>query len=303
MMDASGWGLLVVAGALVAIVGIARASYVAGRAGSGGAMDKPRSGVCVVSDPVRDLGIEDVVAKLCHELRTPLGSVLGNIDLALTGTTIDAHARTRLVTAQRNAQRLKTMLEQSGVTAGAPAEDLAECDLCDIVDERLAAFEVGFSARSLALSVEASEIELLVNGAELQLGQAVDIVLSNALKYTDDHGWIDVGLHRDDTGFVVLTCINSGQTFEDAEVEQVFESGHRTTAAVDSGMPGQGLGLGIARKIVEGHGGTLQLTAWPDRGVTSVQMRLPALDVSDRVAALHGTDAADSVAAGGLGVS
>lgn len=222
----------------------------------------------------------EMLARLCHELSTPLSSVAGNLDLLLADDGLGSQQRMRLETARRNAVRLTEMLSNaratSGLSVASVEQRFSECNLRGIVEDRLAAVEAGLSARSLTIGVEATEAELLVLGDGLQLGQVVDVLLSNAVKYTQAGGWIDLGLRRGVGEAVVLTCSNSGQTLAQEEIARAFVTGYRSSAAVDSGTPGSGLGLGIARGIVEGHGGSFQFTVWPDRGVTSVQVELPA---------------------------
>lgn len=229
-----------------------------------------------VTDVAETAPESNELVRFRHELRTPLASVIGHLDLALAGSVTSSQTRTWLVTARRNSERLATLLsgEPESESTATPDHTPAGCDLRALIEDRLTAAWPAISARSLVVSVECPDGVHPVAADEMKLGQVLDNVLGNAIKYNETGGWIDVRLRPAPVGRTKLVVSNSGQTLTAAERAQVFEPGFRTTAAVLAGEQGDGVGLAIAREMVEGFGGTLVMTSSAARAVTAIELTL-----------------------------
>jgi len=102
---------------------------------------------------------------------------------------------------------------------------------------------------------------------EAALRRALLNLVENAVKYTPAGGKVEIGLARAD-GFAEITVADTGIGIDPAEVERIFEPFHRLDTARAHDTGGAGLGLAIARSIVEAHGGRLSARNNPGGGAT-----------------------------------
>jgi hypothetical protein len=118
-----------------------------------------------------------------------------------------------------------------------------------------------------------------------RLGQALDNLISNALKFTPSGGSVEIRL-RAEEGLAVLEVEDTGLGIPEKEQERLFERFFRSSNAIESAIPGTGLGLTITKAIVERHGGTIEVESAANTG-TTVRVWLPlktkrALDLPSR---------------------
>ena len=125
------------------------------------------------------------------------------------------------------------------------------------------------------MSLELPDEPLMITCVPRQVQGVIDILLTNAVNYNRDNGWIDVSLSGTaDEATLVVT--NAGLELKAKEIRQVFDVGFRGRAALKSGVAGSGLGLNLARTLVEQHGGTLAISQGPEEGVTIASVTLPS---------------------------
>ena len=115
--------------------------------------------------------------------------------------------------------------------------------------------------------------EVIIDGDALRLRSVVDELLSNALAWTSDRGEVGITVHSDEHT-AVLAVTNAGIRIPAEERERVFDLFFRPASAVLPAVRGQGLGLTLARAVVEQHGGTISVSE-PDEAVTTFTIRLP----------------------------
>jgi signal transduction histidine kinase len=114
----------------------------------------------------------------------------------------------------------------------------------------------------------------MIWGDAFRLRQLADNLVGNALKYTRPGGSVDVSVRRDGS-MVELVVADTGIGIAESDLPRIFEPYFRSETAVESGIPGTGLGLGIVRTIVEAHGGTIHIDSALGVG-TTVTTRIPA---------------------------
>jgi signal transduction histidine kinase len=217
------------------------------------------------------------VAAVSHELRTPLTSVSGFLELlgdeedslALTG-------RTYLTAARRGTVRLQRIVEDLLLVAQIEADllelhtepvDLAELAAAVVEDAGAAAAE-----KRVAITLD-SEGPLPLEADPTRLGQVLENLLSNAIKYTPAGGAVVLSTSESD-GDRRIEISDNGIGVPHAELGQLFSRFYRASNAIRRAIPGTGLGLVIARAIVESHGGTISLESWEGEG-TRVTVTLP----------------------------
>lgn len=198
------------------------------------------------------------VADASHELKTPLTVILSNAEL-LQEAGEDAAMRDRLgsnilVMSRRMRGLVESLLELARVDDGLPAQSFAALNFSRLVSEAVLPFEPLFYERGLSLECEV-EPGIVVKGDAARLSPCVGILLDNAQKYASAHGHALVRLRRQGRGSCLLTVENSGVPLGPAELRDIFKRFYRAdkSRAGDS----YGLGLAIARGIVEAHRGRI----------------------------------------------
>ncbi len=147
-------------------------------------------------------------------------------------------------------------------------------DLSELVAEAQELAAVQAQRRDITLSVDGAEEHCHTEGDPAELAMVVSNLLSNALKYTPPGG--SVRLTTGTVGDrVSLTCTDTGHGIPLADQATVFDEFTRSAQPDGGEVPGSGLGLAITRRIVERHGGTIDLESTPGKG-TSVRVLLPA---------------------------
>ena len=213
---------------------------------------------------------EEFVASVSHELRTPLTSIRGYLELVLEADPTPEQAE-YLSVIDRNADRLldliNDLLDVAQAENGRLVLNLEPVDLASIVTDAVAGQRPSAVARKIELGLDVVEQEARVSADRKRIGQVVDNLLSNALKFTPDGGSVDVRLVRQN-GHARLDVSDTGIGIPEAEQARLFERFFRTEAASGQSFQGTGLGLAISKAIVEAHGGQIAVTSAEGLGTT-----------------------------------
>ena len=231
---------------------------------------------------------DEFVALISHDLRTPLTSIIGYVELALDETVdpvLDDERRSYLGIVSRSSERLLRLVDDllfvARVQAGRLVLDPTELDLADVARQAVSEAQPRAEQRSLEVSYF-GDGPLPVRGDRGRVFQLLDNLVSNALKFTPEGGDVQVRTRRTADG-AVLEVSDSGIGLAPGESERVFERFFRSTRAVDGQIPGTGLGLFIAKAIAEAHGGRISVSS-REGGGTTFRIELPAqLAAADRV--------------------
>jgi signal transduction histidine kinase len=210
----------------------------------------------------------ELVSIVSHELRTPLASVLGFTSLLLTRDISSEDQRRYLEIIDTQGRRLSSLLNDF-----LDAEMLEEgrlelarelIDMGKVVDEQVELFR-GQSAKH-QLDVVLPPQPLPVRGDPRRLAQVIANLLSNAIKYSPEGGTVKVVGERDNS-FVRVSVRDEGLGIPDELHPRVFAKFFRGDAG-PSGIEGSGLGLTIARSVVEAHGGRIDFESASGEGST-----------------------------------
>jgi signal transduction histidine kinase len=206
------------------------------------------------------------LADITHELRTPLAVLQSGIEAQIDG--IHARDEEHLASLLEEAQRLGRLVDDLHTLALADAGRIVlhrePVDPAGLVEEAVAAHAALAERKGVRLVTDLPEAdaeadveaEPRVDVDPTRIHQVLDNLLSNALRHTPAGGEVRVTLAPAEPGPAVeITVVDTGPGFPADAVDQVFE---RFTRAADS--RGSGLGLSIARDLVEAHGGTIR--AW-----------------------------------------
>jgi len=203
---------------------------------------------------------DEFLATLSHELRTPLNSILGWSRMLRSSRLDPAWHEKALETIERNARAqallIEDLLDMSRIASGKPRLQVREADLAAILDAAIAVVQPGAAAKRLRIHVEIGVRPALTRGDPGRLQQVVWNLLSNAVKFTPAEGQIWVRLEREQ-GYR-LSVRDSGVGMDPAFLTFVFQPFRQADGTTTREHGGLGLGLAIAKQLVELHGGTIQ---------------------------------------------
>jgi signal transduction histidine kinase len=215
---------------------------------------------------------DQFIATVSHELRTPLTSIHGYLDLLIEGEAgeLTGEQRRFLSIAERNTDRLRRLVDDlllvSELDAGKLRLELGNFDLRALAHESLESARPQAEAGGITLEFPADS-PLQLNGDRMRLGQLLDNVISNAVKFTPHGGTVSVRTSRSN-GSAVLEVEDTGMGIPAGEQEHLFDRFFRTQAAEENAIQGSGLGLSISQAIAQAHGGLIEVTSEENAGTT-----------------------------------
>lgn len=208
-----------------------------------------------------------VVSALSHDLRTPLASLLVSVEALEDGV---ADGPQHLRSMRRNVLALERLVEDLFLLARADSGRLAlhsePLDIAELVDEALEAIGPAAADQGVSLGMTGAVAGLVVNGDDTALGRVLRNLLDNAVRYTESGGNVDVELRGNPDGGtaaeVTVTVSDTGAGFDPEFIPHAFDRFSQADSARSS-HGGAGLGLAIAHRMVEAHGGQMKIYPGP----------------------------------------
>lgn len=215
-----------------------------------------------------------MLADLSHELRTPITVIQGNVEGILDG--LYPADETRLRSIIEETQVLSRLVDDLRTLALAESGSLQLrrelTDLRELIQDTVAGFKAQATEKDIKLELDLGEMEE-VHIDPLRIREVLTNLLGNALRYTASEGEVKVGATESGTGeerSVTVFVQDTGPGIETADLAHIFDRFYKST---DSG--GMGLGLSIAKYLVEAHGGRIWAESEVGKG-TKVSFVLPA---------------------------
>jgi signal transduction histidine kinase len=221
------------------------------------------------------------VASVSHELKTPLTSIRAHAETLLLGradsavTTAD-YLKTILSESERLTRLVDSVLEFSRIEQGRKTYHLQPTQLEDVVRSAAKTMEYALSQLGFTLTISSDGSAPTLLADQEALTQAILNLLGNAMKYSGEARRIDMRIGtRDGEAFVDVVDHGIGIARDDQS--RIFERFHRVQSMETAGIAGTGLGLPLARHVVEAHRGRIAVVSDPGRGSTfSVRIPLQA---------------------------
>jgi signal transduction histidine kinase len=226
---------------------------------------------------------DQFITLISHELRTPLSSILGYLELIEDDPDqpLSDEQRRHLATVERNAHRLLRLVSDLLFTAQVQSGQFSlittELELAPIVAATRDSLTPAAAAQSITLETSVPD-GLVVSADGGRLGQALDNLVGNALKFTPAGGTVTVTTRQDDE-WITVDVRDTGIGIPADELKWLFGQFFRASTATRAAVPGVGLGLSITRAIATAHGGDIDVQSTPGVG-TTFSLRLPALQPS-----------------------
>ena len=256
---------------------------------------------------------DEFLATLSHELRTPLTSVLGWATLLRTGEVEETHVPRAIETIERNARSqarlIDDLLDVSRIITGNLRLDLRPINLAPIVEAAIHALRPTAEAKNIQLKMKFDSESCLVKGDPNRLRQVIWNLLMNAIKFTPRDGSVSTRLGcvvqdptsvvpnsagsvqrqpamrnpqsetlPDRSSYVRLTVSDTGEGIAESFLPFVFDRFRQAEGSISRKQGGLGLGLAVARHLVELHGGNIRAeSGGPQQGSTFI-VDLPLAD-------------------------
>ena len=214
----------------------------------------------------------EFLANMSHELRTPLNAIIGYSELLeedaadLDGGRLVPDLQKIATAAKHQLSLINDILDLSKVEAGRMELGLSEFDLTTTLDSALTLVRERAGRRGIALQIEVDSGVGPARADERKVRQVVLNLLSNAIKFTPEGGRIEVRAARKDRS-VEVSVADTGVGIAPEDQEKVFEE-FRQVGTADKKVEGTGLGLALARRFVELHGGRIWVDSEVGRGST-----------------------------------
>jgi PAS domain S-box-containing protein len=237
---------------------------------------------------------DEFLATLSHELRTPMNAILGWLSILQSGEPVrEIHSALAVIArnAQLQAKLIDDLLDMNRLMSGNIQLEVAAVDVGALLRNTMQSLQPAADARGvqLAASVESNAGEIMGDPRRLQ--QVLWNLVHNAIKFSGEQGRVEIQVQRT-PGELQIAVSDNGQGISSSFLPHVFERFRQQDASSTRTAPGLGLGLSIAKHLVELHGGTISATSGGDGQGATFIVRLPAMARAAQAAAPEGEGAA-----------
>jgi PAS domain S-box-containing protein len=224
---------------------------------------------------------DEFLATVSHEVRTPLTAILGWARLLEGGELDEKASRQAIETIWRNAksqaQIIDDILDVSRIITGQLSLDLHPVEVIPIVEAAIGVIRPTAEAKNITIATELDQRPLVVSGDANRLQQVVWNLLSNAVKFTNSGGRVLLSVRQIESG-VEIRVTDTGQGIKRDFLPFVFDRFRQADSTTTRQHGGLGLGLAIARHLVEIHGGSIKAESAGEGKGASFSLHLPLVD-------------------------
>jgi CheY-like chemotaxis protein len=221
---------------------------------------------------------DEFLATLSHELRTPLSAILGWAEILRRGARDEATLRRGLETIERNARAqarlVDDLLDMSRIISGKVRLEVQAIDPASFVEAALETVGPAAQVKNIVLGKSLDPGAGAITGDPNRLQQVMWNLLSNAVKFTPAGGRVEVALERSG-GDIAIRVHDSGIGIDPDFLPFVFDRFRQADASTTRRHGGLGLGLSIARQLVELQGGTIEVDSAGAGQGTTFTLRFP----------------------------
>ncbi|WP_458408471.1 ATP-binding protein [Anaerotignum sp.] len=232
--------------------------------------------VVVLQDITEQKKLDDMrkefVANVSHELRTPLTTVKSYTETLLDGAMEEEELAKEFLTiinseADRMAFLVRDLLQLTRFDNKQVRLDMTEIEMNDFLHMTVRQNKIHAEAKDQQLSFEPYDHMVVVHGDRDRVGQVVNNIVTNAIKYSLEQATIRIFITEDEQ-FFKINVKDTGMGISREDLPRIFERFYRVDKARSRAMGGTGLGLAIAKEIMESHGGRLTAESEYGKGTT-----------------------------------
>lgn len=215
-----------------------------------------------------------LTSDVAHELRTPVANVSSNIEAIIEGALEPTNER--LSSCYNELERITGIITELEKLRQIEGENMilhiGHVDIYELAKEVKLIFENEMSKKNIRCDIIGEHIDVCVD--KDKMSQVLNNLISNAVKYTDNYGNIQITVIQENEN-VVITVEDNGCGIDDNDIPYIFERFYRTDKSRNRSTGGAGIGLTITRAIVQLHGGTIHVES--KKGVGSLfKVTIPA---------------------------
>jgi two-component system phosphate regulon sensor histidine kinase PhoR len=214
------------------------------------------------------------VSMVSHELRTPLNSVHGFIDLLLQGQMgeLNEEQHKYLGLAQEGVQQLVSIVEDILLITRSDSGQLEikqqELDFLELVSQVVNSLQPQALKAGVTLNQEIPTLAPILYVDPQRMKQVMNNLVTNAIKFTPPDGTVTIRIRPYNERFAIISVSDTGYGIPVEDRPHVFERFYQSNHSLQSKIGGYGLGLSIAKLIVEQHGGEISFESGIDKGTT-----------------------------------
>jgi len=205
----------------------------------------------------------ELITNIAHDLRTPLTSIIGYLELLSLKTDIPEEQRRQYTDiAYTKARKLQKLIEDlfgfTKLTYGKIAMKVERIDIVKLLSQMMDEFYPGFMEKGLKYELTSNVNSAVISADGTLIARLFDNLINNAIKYGSDGKRIDVKIHASQQT-VDIAVINYGKVIPEEELPHLFEKFYRVEQSRNKNTGGTGLGLAIAKSIVDMHDGQIHV--------------------------------------------
>lgn len=199
-----------------------------------------------------------LTSDVAHELRTPVANVSSNIEAIIEGALEPTNER--LSSCYNELERITGIITELEKLRQIEGENMilhiGHVDIYELAKEVKLIFENEMSKKNIRCDIIGEHIDVCID--KDKMSQVLNNLISNAVKYTDNYGNIQITFIQENEN-VVITVKDNGCGIDDNDIQYIFERFYRTDKSRNRSTGGAGIGLTITRAIVQLHGGTIHV--------------------------------------------
>ena len=220
----------------------------------------------------------ELITNIAHDLRTPLTSIIGYLELLSGDSNLDIEMRKKYTgIAYVKTKRLEKLIEDlfgfTKLNYGKISMNVSRVDVVKLLSQLLEEFYPSFVDKNLSYELQSNVPVQVITADGNLLARLFDNLINNAIKYGADGKRILVRIHGGDE-LVTFQVINYGYVIPEEELPLIFNKFYRVEQSRSTNTGGTGLGLAIAKNIVDMHGGTIDVTSDLSGTVFTVKLQV-----------------------------
>ena len=220
----------------------------------------------------------ELITNVAHDLRTPLTSIIGYLELLAGNTRIDPEMQHKYIEiAYGKSKRLEKLIEDlfgfTKLNYGKMSMHVAQLDLVKLLGQLLEEAYPNFAEKNLSYDLQSNVPAKMISADGNLLARLFDNLIGNAIKYGADGKRVLVQIFAGEE-VVTVSVTNYGYVIPPDELPLIFNKFYRVERSRSSSTGGTGLGLAIAKEIVDMHGGTIGVTSDLNGTVFTVKLQV-----------------------------
>jgi signal transduction histidine kinase len=220
----------------------------------------------------------ELITNIAHDLRTPLTSITGYLELLSGETKLDMEVQKKYIgIAYVKTKRLEKLIEDlfgfTKLNYGKMSMHVAKVDVMKLLSQLLEEFYPSFVDKNLSYELQSNVPAMIITADGNLLARLFDNLINNAIKYGADGKRILVKVNGNEEQ-VTISVVNYGYVIPAEELPLIFNKFYRVEQSRSTDTGGTGLGLAIAKNIVDVHGGIIDVTSDLSGTVFTVKLKV-----------------------------